>query len=132
MVPRWVTPFTITGRPASSGTFPLLDPGCGERFRKRRSPDRRRGYDTAVKGAVTALLVFTLVAVGATIAYQTLRREREYRALLARGDVALRADETFGAIEAYSGAIALRPDSMLPHLRRGETYLRRGELEAAA
>ena len=38
----------------------------------------------------------------------------------------------FGAIEAYSGAIALRPDSMLAHLRRGETYQRRGDLDAAA
>src|SRR6185503_9922763 len=41
-------------------------------------------------------------------------------------------EQTFGAIEAYSGAIALRPDSMLPHLRRGEAYQRRGELEEAA
>lgn len=54
------------------------------------------------------------------------------RTLLARGDAALQAEQTFAAIEAYSGAIALRPDSMLPHLRRGETYLRRGELDAAA
>ena len=38
-----------------------------------------------------------------------------------------RDDQTFGAIEAYSGAIALRPDSMLAHLRRGETYQRRGD-----
>ena len=28
------------------------------------------------------------------------------------------------AIEAYSGAVALRPDSMLPRLRRGEAYQR--------
>ena len=38
----------------------------------------------------------------------------------------LRDDQTFGAIEAYSGAIALRPESMLAHLRRGETYRRAG------
>jgi tetratricopeptide (TPR) repeat protein len=85
-----------------------------------------------VKSAVTALLVLTLATAGAVATYQAMRRERDYRALLARGNAALRDDETFGAIEAYSGAIALRPDSMLPHLRRGETYLRRGELSAAA
>ena len=45
-----------------------------------------------------------------------------YRDLVVRGDVALRNDQTFGAIEAYSGAIALGGDSMLPYLRRGETY----------
>jgi tetratricopeptide (TPR) repeat protein len=44
----------------------------------------------------------------------------------------VRDQQTLGAIEAYSGAIALRPESMLPHLRRGETYRRRGELEEAA
>ena len=62
-------------------------------------------------------------------------RQRDYSALLTRGDTALRDDQTFGAIEAYSGAIALRPDSMLAYLRRGQTYLRRGDrgdLEAAA
>jgi len=62
-------------------------------------------------------------------------RQRDYQALLVRGDDALGKDETFDAIEAYSGAIALRPDSMLAYLRRGETYRRRadrGDLEAAA
>src|SRR5262249_35477921 len=50
-------------------------------------------------------------------------------------DEALRDDQTFAAIEAYSGALALRPDSTLAYLRRGETYRRRadrGDLEAAA
>ena len=40
-------------------------------------------------------------------------------------------DQTFPAIEAYSGAVALRPDAMLPRLRRGEAYRRRGDLDAA-
>jgi Flp pilus assembly protein TadD len=69
--------------------------------------------------------------VAAAFAYQTAAREREYRALLARGDAALGREDTFGAIEAYSGALALRPDSMLAHLRRGQTYRRRGDLDAA-
>jgi tetratricopeptide (TPR) repeat protein len=62
-------------------------------------------------------------------------RQRDYRTLLTRGDAALHDDQTFEAIEAYSGAIALRPDSMLAYLRRGETYQRRGDrgdLDAAA
>src|SRR5204862_4620190 len=65
-------------------------------------------------------------------AYQTAAHERHYRVLLAGGDAALADDQTFAAIEAYSGAIALRGESMLPHLRLGETYLRRNNLEEAA
>lgn len=79
---------------------------------------------------VTALLVLT--AVGAALAYHAVTRERDYRGQLARGDAALRNEQTYGALEAYDGAIALRPDSMLAHLRRAETYQRRGDLERAA
>lgn len=81
------------------------------------------------------LLLFT-VALAAllalVLAYQTAARDREYRALLGHGDTALREDQTYVAIEAFSGAIALRPDSTIAHLRRGETYRRRGDLAAAA
>ena len=76
--------------------------------------------------------MLVLTAVAAAFILQTMARERDYRALLAHGDAFLRDQETFGAVEAYSGAIALRPDSMLAHLRRGETYQRRGDLQAAA
>lgn len=85
-----------------------------------------------VKRFLLPLTVFGLVAVGAVIAFQTAGRERSYRTLLARGDAAIGKGDTFGAIEAFSGAVALRPDSMLAHLRRGESYRLRGELEAAA
>src|SRR2546428_4852727 len=78
------------------------------------------------------MVVLAATAVGAAMAYQTAARQRDYRALLARGDAALRDEQTLGAIEAYSGAIALRPDSMLAHLRLGETYQRRGDVEEAA
>ena len=61
-----------------------------------------------------------------------MSQDRQYRRLATDGDAALREDQTFGAIESYSGAIALRPDSMLAYLRRGETYERRGDLAAAA
>ncbi|MBM3769692.1 MAG: tetratricopeptide repeat protein [Acidimicrobiia bacterium] len=84
-----------------------------------------------MKRVVLAVGVLGLVAVGVIVGLQTAGRERSYRGLLARGDVALTSGDTFGAIEAFSGAVALRPDSMLAHLRRGETYRRRGELDAA-
>ena len=85
-----------------------------------------------MKKALFIAAALALSAVAVALAYQAAARDRDYRAELARGDSALRDEQTFGAIEAYSGAIALRPDSMLPHLRRGETYQRRGELEEAA
>src|SRR5439155_13325102 len=78
------------------------------------------------------MVVLAVAAVAGAVTYQAAARDRDYRALLARGDSALRDEQTFGAIEAYSGAIALRPDSMLAYLRRGETYRQRGALDAAA
>ena len=85
-----------------------------------------------MKRALGLILVLALTAVGGAIAYQAAAREQQYRVLLSRGDLALRDGQTFGAIEAFSGAIALRPESMLAHLRRGETYRQRGDLDAAA
>jgi len=83
-----------------------------------------------MRRAFLAIAVLTLAAIAATVAFQVLR-DRDYRALLAQGDDALRNDLTVPAVEAYSGAVALRPTAMLPRLRRGEAYQRRGELEAA-
>ena len=79
----------------------------------------------------SALLLVTALA-GAITWRAASRRDQDYRARMAQGDDALAVEQTLGAIEAYSGAIALRPDTMLAHLRRGETYQRRGDLEAAA
>ena len=84
-----------------------------------------------MKRALFAIILLALAGVGGVLAYKAAALERDYRALVARGDAALRDEQTFGAIEAYSRAIALRPDSMLAHLRRGETYQRRGDLDAA-
>jgi tetratricopeptide (TPR) repeat protein len=83
-----------------------------------------------LKRALTALPL--VVLAGGALAYQAANRERDYRTLLGRGDASMREAQTFGAIEAYSGAIALRPDSMLAHLRRGETYRHLGDFDAAA
>lgn len=84
-----------------------------------------------VKRVVLGVAALALVVIGVTIGLQTAGRERSYRDLLARGDAALIAGDTVGAVEAFSGAVALRPDSMLAYLRRGDTYRRRGELDAA-
>ncbi len=85
-----------------------------------------------MKWALGLILVLALIGVGWATAYQAAAREQQYRVLLSRGDLALRDGQSFGAIEAFSGAIALRPESMLAHLRRGETYRQRGDLDAAA
>lgn len=80
--------------------------------------------------AIAVLLV--LSGVWAGLAYQVAAsRERSYRRLLRAGDAALQQDQTFAAIEAFGNALYLRPDSTLAHLRRGETYRRRGDLDAA-
>ena len=42
-----------------------------------------------------------------------------------------RASNTSAAIEAFSGAVALKSDSMLGYLRRGEAYRRRKRLDDA-
>jgi tetratricopeptide (TPR) repeat protein len=83
-----------------------------------------------MRRALLATLLVVLAILGA-VTYEAVARDRDYQALLVRGDRALADDQTFGAIEAYSGAVALRPDSMLARLRRGEAYQRRGDLEAA-
>jgi Flp pilus assembly protein TadD len=79
-----------------------------------------------VKRAVLVLALLA-VTVAAAAGYQAASRQRAYRTYIARGDAALHDEQTFAAMEAYSGAIALRQDSMLAYLRRGETYQRRGQ-----
>lgn len=71
------------------------------------------------------------LTVGTVLAWYTARQDREFQRLIAAGDAALAQDETYGAIEAFSGALALRGDSMLAYLKRGDAYRRRGELNAA-
>ncbi|MEO8683080.1 MAG: tetratricopeptide repeat protein [Vicinamibacterales bacterium] len=80
------------------------------------------------------LLAIVLVAgtgVAAALAYQAFANERDFDRLIAEGDRAVAQERHFQSIEAYSGAIALKPDSMLAHLKRGSVYQQQGELEAA-
>ena len=83
-----------------------------------------------MKPILLGILLLGLLG-GLIYAYTTLAREREYRRLIESGNAALAAGQTFEAIEAFSGAIALKDDSMLAYLRRGETYQRQGQLQAA-
>jgi tetratricopeptide (TPR) repeat protein len=73
----------------------------------------------------------TALMVGVVVAWYAVRQEREFQRLIGAGDAALAQDQTSSAIEAFSGALALKRDSMLAHLKRGDTYRRRGELNAA-
>ncbi len=81
-------------------------------------------------GVVSGVAAAALV-VGGVLAWTTIRQDREFQRLIAAGDAAIAQDQTFTAIEAFSGALALKGDSMLAHLKRGDTYRRRGELAAA-
>ena len=83
---------------------------------------RRRTAVTAVVSAAVAGLV---------LIWNTIGQDRAFRALIAEGNAALAASNTSGAAAAFSGALAIQPDSMLAHLKRGDTYRRRGELAAA-
>lgn len=76
-------------------------------------------------------VVLTALMVGAIGAWYAVRQEAEFQRLITAGSAALARDETYGAIEAFSGALALKDDSMLAHLRRGDAYYRRGELPTA-
>ena len=80
---------------------------------------------------VVGALIVAAVAVGLLLAGMEVVREQRYQRFIEDGDRALAADQAFAAIEAYSGAIALKDDSMIAFLKRGEAYRRRGELERA-
>ena len=84
-----------------------------------------------MKRLVVVSVGLAALMVGVVLAWYSVRQEREFQRLIAAGDAALAADQTYGAIEAFSGALALKSDSMLAHLKRGDTYRRRGELTAA-
>lgn len=84
-----------------------------------------------ILGWPLALAVTLIVAVSAALAVVSLRNEREYTRLVAAGDTALAATDLGAAIEAYTGAITLNPDSMAAHLKRGLAYRQRRELDAS-
>jgi len=88
-------------------------------------------HTLTVKRLVVVSVGLAALMAGVMLAWYAVRQEREFRRLIAAGDAALAAEQTYGAIEAFSGALVLKSDSMLAHLKRGDTYRRRGELTAA-
>jgi len=76
-------------------------------------------------------LLLAILSVTVALAVSAASRARQYARLIAAGDTALATDQTHLAIEAFSGAIALKGDAMLAYLKRGETYRRRGEYTEA-
>ena len=83
-----------------------------------------RRFGLALAVAAAALAVGLMIQRG--------RTEGEYRRLIEAGHAALAEGRTYAAIEAFSGALAFRPGSMVAHLRRGEAYQRQDSLDAAA
>jgi tetratricopeptide (TPR) repeat protein len=86
---------------------------------------------TGMKRVWLAAFVSTVLVVIVLVAGDAIVREREYQALIARGEAALSSGQTYQAIEAFSGAIALRDSSMIAYLKRGEAYRQRGESSSA-
>jgi tetratricopeptide (TPR) repeat protein len=83
-----------------------------------------------VKRVLAGLFLLGLSAAGG-YGYTLSERERTFRQLIADGDGALARDNTVAAIEAFSGAIAVKEEAMVGYLKRGQTYKRRGEFVAA-
>ena len=81
----------------------------------------------AMNRLVLISVTIAALAGASVLGWFEVRQTREFRRLIALGDAALARDQTYAAIEAYSGAITLRRDSMLGWLKRGDTYRRRGE-----
>jgi tetratricopeptide (TPR) repeat protein len=77
------------------------------------------------------ILVGVAGAAAGAIALQQVQKDREYRSLLSTGEQRLAAHDTSAAIEAFSGALALRPESMVSHFRRGAAYRAQGQREDA-
>ena len=86
---------------------------------------------SSVKRLLAGVVVLTGLTAGTILVYNGVSRDRGYRLLIRQGEASLAQGQTFQAIEAFSGALALKPASMLAHLKRGETYKRRGDLQAA-
>lgn len=83
-----------------------------------------------VKRVLLAALLLACSLAAAYGLFET-RRESTYRRLVNQGEAALAAGQPYDAIEAFSGAVALKPDSMVGYLRRGEAHRQRHELDAA-
>ncbi len=83
-----------------------------------------------MKRAIAAILIL-LCSLAVAYGFVVTRRENRHRELIQQGDAAMSQGDLSTAIEVFSGAIVLKPDSMVGYLKRGDAYRRRDELEAA-
>lgn len=88
-------------------------------------------YDPSMNRVVLASVAVAALVGAGVLGWFEVRQARDFRRLLAVGDAALTHDQTSAAVEAFSGAIALRRDSMLGWLKRGDTYRRSGDFRSA-
>lgn len=84
-----------------------------------------------MRRTLVAVVFVAAAGVAGALAYSALANEREFERRIESGDQAVAAERHFEAIEAYSGAVALKPDSMLAHLKRGAVYQNQAEFDAA-
>jgi tetratricopeptide (TPR) repeat protein len=98
-------------------------------FSNRPAPKVPYNFD--VRGTLLAVIFVAVAGVAGALAYSAMANERAFERLIQAGDQAVAADRAFQAIEAYSGAIARNPDSVLAHLKRGAVYHSQNELETA-
>ena len=89
------------------------------------------GDNLDVRGSLLAGVIVAVFGVGGALAYSEWANEREFDRQMAAGDQAVAAERPFQAIEAFSGAIARNPDSVLAHIKRGSVYYSQNQLEAA-
>ena len=111
-----------------------LEPAYGQKFpafAKASARQALQGYNFDVRATLLAVVFVALAGVAGALAYSALANEREFERLLQAGDEAVTADRAFQAIEAYSGAIARNPESVLAHIKRGAVYYSQNELESA-
>ncbi len=84
-----------------------------------------------MRPTLVVVVFVAITGVAGALAYSALANEREFERRIVEGDQAVASERHFEAIEAFSGAIALKPDSMLAHLKRGAVYLNQNEFDAA-
>ena len=104
------------------------------RFRPKvpaRSAVDKAATISDVRRTVLAVVLVAVAGVAGALAYRRPGQRAGIRPPDCRGRRAVAGERPFQAIEAYSGAIALKPDSMLAYLKRGAVYQAQNELEAA-
>ena len=60
------------------------------------------------------------LSLAAAYTFGVTRREANYRELLLVGDAAVARGDLTAALEAFSAAVGVKPDSMAAYLKRGE------------